>query len=230
MNKRGFTLVELLAVIVIIGILSTVASVEVFRYRKVANEKEAINLKSTIEDCYNEYRKDSIINGRNYSKNLTFNKVNKGIYQKYFNSLSYDGNKIDINNAELKIDLHEKGELYRNNECYNKNGRNDELILFERTCLITTNSYNKNVCEKAPSKEELICVKLTINGKLVIDDYDLDKSNNLCVYFNSSVSSKCSVVNDRFKKKYEEYKTKEETSNDGSSIDNSDSNDGADDE
>ena len=42
MKNKGFTLIEVLATIVIIGLLSSVAIIGVSRYRKQVDEKEKI--------------------------------------------------------------------------------------------------------------------------------------------------------------------------------------------
>ena len=50
MKKNGFTLVELLAVIVILGIIMTIASASLTKTKKEANIKEAQKIEKTIED------------------------------------------------------------------------------------------------------------------------------------------------------------------------------------
>ena len=56
MKKKGFTIVELLAVIVILGVLGSIATVAVGRYRAEVTKKELINLKGLISDSYDTYR------------------------------------------------------------------------------------------------------------------------------------------------------------------------------
>lgn len=50
MKKKGFTLVELLAVIVILGIVMTVVSSLVIKQKKDTNQKEVESLYSTIKN------------------------------------------------------------------------------------------------------------------------------------------------------------------------------------
>lgn len=49
-NKKGFTLVELLAVIVILGIILTIAGTNVVKSIKIANQQEVYSLGKSLED------------------------------------------------------------------------------------------------------------------------------------------------------------------------------------
>ena len=49
-NKKGFTLVELLAVIVILGIILTIAGTNVVKSIRVANEQEVKTIAKTLKD------------------------------------------------------------------------------------------------------------------------------------------------------------------------------------
>lgn len=49
-NKKGFTLVELLAVIVILGIILTIAGTNVVKSIKTANQQEVYSLGKSLED------------------------------------------------------------------------------------------------------------------------------------------------------------------------------------
>ena len=63
MNKKGFTFVELLAVIVILSIITTLTVVSYKSYSKQAREKELVALRETIESAYNNYRTKNLYNG-----------------------------------------------------------------------------------------------------------------------------------------------------------------------
>lgn len=59
MNKKGFTLVELLAVVVLLGLLATVGVVAVTNIIKSANETtDSINHDTAINAAYDAYLKD----------------------------------------------------------------------------------------------------------------------------------------------------------------------------
>lgn len=64
MKKNGFTLVELLAVIVILGIIMTIVGTNLMSVKKEANIKEAKKIEQTIEDLGPEVYYD-IINNKN---------------------------------------------------------------------------------------------------------------------------------------------------------------------
>ena len=56
MKNKGFTLVEILAVIVILGILTTMASLAVTRYRREADQKDLLNLHDALQTSFDNYR------------------------------------------------------------------------------------------------------------------------------------------------------------------------------
>ena len=93
MKNKGFTLTEVLAVIVILGILASVATVGITRYTEEVRNKELINLHSTIEVAYNTYRSDTIVQGGIPSTEIDFSTISDEDF-KYFNELSYNGERL----------------------------------------------------------------------------------------------------------------------------------------
>lgn len=61
MKNKGFTIVELMAVIVILGILSSMAMISVSRYRKDVRDTDLVELHQTIDAAYDKYRQDNLI-------------------------------------------------------------------------------------------------------------------------------------------------------------------------
>lgn len=91
-NKKGFTLVELLAVIVVLGIIMSIAGTAVLKQKKKANLEEARKLEKTIADL------GPSIYSYEY---LTGNKDGNDYFYKAYKSLS-DGSSIKISLSELK--------------------------------------------------------------------------------------------------------------------------------
>ena len=209
MKNKGFTLVELLAVIVILGILSSLALIGVTRYRQKVNEKELVNLHSTIEAAYDKYRSDLLMSGGNPKTDfkVSDNAENKTVFDKYFSEFSYSGSiltKEELKGSTFAIKV--KGALI-NNENYlkeNQNVDNDnalyEAYLDDGICIPESSPNTQesgetpisNSCKleenkPIPSKEEILCIKLYRGTEILIDDYDKDKSMQpLCVYFANS--------------------------------------------
>lgn len=71
-NRKGFTLVELLAVIVIIGILVGLVVTSVSRYKSKAEEKEKQTLRQNIISIFNNYRIEMLENGENVKQKTNY--------------------------------------------------------------------------------------------------------------------------------------------------------------
>ena len=141
MKKNGFTIIELLAVIVILGIISTIATLSVTKYRKNASEKELIVLRETLIDEFNNYRVDnSVLEG-----------INIDIISSKDNRISNEGNLI------LDKDV-----SYNAKKCYNSTTSTDKSII---------KYVKKGTIDNNSSKAEVFCVKFFCNNKLIIDDY-----------------------------------------------------------
>ena len=98
MNKKGFTLVEILAVIVILAVLAGIATMSVTRYQALVREKEAVHLHSEIESNYSNL----ILNDKaNDSGKVRF--CSRGYI---IMSISYDGKRLGCrndNNADIRL-------------------------------------------------------------------------------------------------------------------------------
>ena len=186
MKNKGFTIVELMAIIVILGILSTIAIVGVSRYRKEVRDKELIQLHSTIEAAYDTYRQGQM--GK-YKKNITINSTSSEAYNSYFEELSFNGQRLSLKDIDgSKFNLKIKGNLL-NEDKYKTDRQADDDKIADGTCLVTTTVENNNIIKSCqtnngdiePSKEELLCIILKVNDEEVINDYN--NSNSLCRYF-----------------------------------------------
>lgn len=82
-NNKGFTLVELIAVVVILGLLGSITMVSVSHYRANVNEKEKTALRSTIIGAFQIYRTNITVSENSplalselkFSRELSFNKI-----------------------------------------------------------------------------------------------------------------------------------------------------------
>lgn len=104
MKKNGFTLVELLAVIVVLGIIMSIAGTAVLKQKKKANIEEAKKIEQTITDLgANIYSYEYLV-GVKDSENY---------FYKSYKNLS-DGSSIKISFDELKEAGYLKSETISN--------------------------------------------------------------------------------------------------------------------
>lgn len=187
MKKNGFTLVEVLAVIVILGILSSMAVLSVSQYRLKVKEKEKVNLHATIEAAYDNMRRNAVLkNGTIYEnfcngENIVFN-------------ISYNGDSLscksgDVNQISGTMKLYVKGKLIGKYS-------DEENMIKDGICKVSTNKSGESLsysCERddrgniVPSEEEILCVKLSYENKYdsegnqdILNDYN---TNSICKQF-----------------------------------------------
>lgn len=201
MKNKGFTIMELMAVIVILGILTTLAAVGVTKYRQTVKEKELVNLHSTIEAAYDNYRSSIIMSGGSASKEINFSTLDDNTFNKYFADFTYNGNHLtqsDLSKSVFSLKI--KGDLLNKSDYTNK--KTEENFVKDGACLVgseitdVTNedstktkeivkNCKKNGGSPIPSQEEMLCIVLEVNGEKLINDFDENKSMQpLCVYFN----------------------------------------------
>lgn len=199
MNKKGFSLLELLAVVIIIGVLSGGAVIGVTRYRQDVKEKELTNLHSTLEAGFDNYRSKMIMSGEGLKSEVNMCATGNILFD-----ISYNGDRLscnDIKKAKIKVEI--KGELLEDseyisdvNDRVSNYANKEEIYIKDNTCMIKTERVETeegsgkyelvkkceyNGTEPIPSKEEIICIVLEINEEVLIDDYN-DK-NSFCKYF-----------------------------------------------
>lgn len=71
-NRKGFTLVELLAVIIIISILVGLVVSSVSKYKNKAEEKEKKILRQNIISIFNNYRMEMLEEGKVIKQKVTY--------------------------------------------------------------------------------------------------------------------------------------------------------------
>ncbi len=165
-NKKGFTLVEVLAVIVILGILGTIAIGSISRYRKNVNEKEKISLRSSITSAFDNYRIENSVSKR---KKINISDL------KFTNLLTYNNNECDLDSEDI-IAYIVKGE-------YLDKYLSEEDKVKYGVCMLTTEEENGKLVTKCASpitasKETTYCIKLVCNGQTVINDFE--DENSIC--------------------------------------------------
>ena len=96
-NRKGFTLTELLAVIVIISILVGLVVTSVSRYKSKAEEKEKQTLRQNIISIFNNYRIEMLEEGKVIKQE-----------DEYFISnmdsdaiINYNGKRCDFGNSHI---------------------------------------------------------------------------------------------------------------------------------
>lgn len=203
MKNKGFTIVELMAVIVILGILSSMAMISVSRYRKDVRDTDLVELHQTIDAAYDKYRQDNLVKGASYQKNLTFKEMDNDTFNTYFSEFTFDGKRLIKNELEgSMLNLVSKGGLLLNNDY--KTSVNEDKYVEDGACLVESTvtkiegtSQIKKSCKKdsdgniIPSQEEILCIVIKRDGKYIINDYSNDKNltqRPLCKYLKGTTT------------------------------------------
>lgn len=207
MKNKGFTIVELMAVIVILGILSSMAMISVSRYRKDVRDTDLVELHQTIDAAYDKYRQDNLIKGASYKTNLTFEDkdMNTDTFNTYFSEFTFDGKRLTKN--ELKgsvLNLVSKGELLSNDDYKTSVNSSEDKYVEDGACLVESTvtkidgtSQIKKSCKKnsngsiMPSQEEILCIVIKRDGKDIINDYSSDENltqRPLCKYLTGTIT------------------------------------------
>lgn len=173
-NKKGFTIIELLAVVVVLALLSTVVGMSISRNRIDARNKEKNILRATLIDEFNNYR---IANSDKY--------LNNTIGYSYTN----DNNKVYL---AKKISFNKNTCNNIGNSYITYFKKKDRLSSIDK---INDDSVTEEMKTKLKEKlefsnEEVYCVYFYCEGELVIDDSDI-------VYGNKVVESV--LINNNYK-------------------------------
>lgn len=96
-NRKGFTLVELLAVIVIISILVGLVVSSVSRYKNKAEEKEKKILRQNIISIFNNYRMEMLEEGKVIKQDVNYEISNMDSDA----IINYNGKKCTFGNSYI---------------------------------------------------------------------------------------------------------------------------------
>lgn len=212
MKNKGFTLVEILAVIVIIGILTTMATLGVTRIRKNADEKDLFNLHSSLETSFENYRTVLAMNGDPQVSIITIDENMPNDFNKYITDLSYNGRRLsrsDLQSTEIRMfekgaalyDGDYVGDIAASIPNYDSMSSDEQYAALEKqyiidsTCMVESKVNNpgqegatiEKHCKKeygavVPSKDQITCLRIVYKGNVVVDDYG---STNGALKFNS---------------------------------------------
>ena len=205
MKNKGFTIVELMAVIVILGILSSMAMISVSRYRKDVRDTDLVELHQTIDAAYDKYRQDNLVKGASYKENLTFEGMDNDTFNTYFSEFTFDGKRLTKKELEgSMLNLVSKGGLLLNNNYKTSVKNNEDKYVEDGACLVESTvtkidvtSQIKKSCKKnsngniMPSQEEILCIVIKRDGKYIINDYSNDKNltqRPLCKYLTGTIT------------------------------------------
>ena len=119
MTKKGFTLVEMLAVVIMLGLISSIAMVSISRQRAMVSEKEKDALRSTITSALQIYRTKNTVEPEA--------KVNLGVLS-FTNNLSYS--KVICSDEDL--DASYVSYVYNVDE--NNNPTREEVMCIKFVC------------------------------------------------------------------------------------------------
>lgn len=185
-NNRAFTLVEVLCVIMLIGILSAVATVSIMRYKQKAEKDEMVTVRSSIKSSFDTYR---IKNGTIRGEKVSLDKLG------YIGKLSFQNTKCTDDELKNSYVLYTvKGDLLSH---LTGDDRKKACVLeFDSGTGETNEDYvvtdDKIKCKidpttgkEIPSKEELYCISFQCDGRTILNDFDgSDSKTSLCKFAN----------------------------------------------
>ena len=175
MNKRGFTLVELIATIVILGIVIGIAVPIVVRFSDAIKEKQKVNTIKEIEEVASKYAFDT-------NKTLIF--VEELVTEGYYELNDENGKIIDPESGEI-LNCHII-EMKKNGNYYTAEFKDTKFENEDGSC--DTNKLNIERNE--------IVINAYSNGNKINNTNNWIKSNNITLKASSSaIGINCNVNN-----------------------------------
>ena len=186
-NKKGFTIIELLAVVVVLALLSTFVGMSISRYRIDARNKERNILRATLIDEFNNYR---VANSDKYLNNTIKYSYNND--SDFANLLMHPNKEVDKVYLAKKISFNKNTCNNIENSYITYFNKKDRLSSIDKISddSITEEMKTKLKEKLESSNEEVYCVYFYCEGELVIDDSDN-------VYGNKVVETV--LINDNYK-------------------------------
>lgn len=181
MNKKGFTFVELLAVIVILSIITTLTVVSYRNYTKQAKERELVALRETIESAFNNYRTKNIYNGSEleYEKEYKLSElVSKGYIPKGLNYNKETLSNEDLENSYIKVV--KKGKDI--GDYLNKQNCKFEEMLKYGICKTEIDEDSIQIDGDNNIKSDEIVTKCTTSDAGSLTNYCLENGKRVIVY------------------------------------------------
>lgn len=198
-NKKGFTFIELLAVIVILSVITTLTVVSYKSYTKKVKQEELITLRETVESSYNNYRTKAIYNNETVPEKvylsvlrdngflpngLNYNRVNlkDSDYEKSYVKIVKKGNIINkyLNGGDCNL-----GEMAKYGICkteiddsdVNIDGDKVDSSSVSTRCITADAGSLTNYCTHNnskvivyPSEEEVLCLYIVLTPDNYIYD------------------------------------------------------------
>lgn len=191
MNKKGFTFVELLAVIVILSIITTLTVVSYRSYTKQAKEKELVAVRKTIESAYNNYRTKNLYNGGTVKDTMTLSElVSLGYIPKGFNYNKEQFSSDDLSNSSITVV--KKGRNI-NNYLNGESCKFDEMLKYE-ICKTEVDDTTININGDNTINSDSMKFKCVTSDAGSLDRACLDKDNKRVIVYPSEDDAFCLKV------------------------------------